>query len=71
MATTDATTGMGRPFTDAEYSDRARRVREEMARRSVDVLLVLEAETATGLPEPSRVAEIAELRPLIARAAAR
>ena len=41
MATTDATTGMGRPFTDAEYRDRARRVREEMARRSVDVLLVL------------------------------
>ena len=34
-------TATGRPFTDAEYRDRARRVREEMARRDVDVLLVL------------------------------
>jgi Xaa-Pro aminopeptidase len=40
MAATDAT-GTGRPFTDAEYRDRVARVREEMARRSVDVLLVL------------------------------
>src|SRR6476469_6701013 len=30
-----------RPFADAEYRDRARRVREEMRRRGVDVLLVL------------------------------
>jgi Xaa-Pro aminopeptidase len=30
-----------RPFADAEYRDRARRVREEMKRRGVDVLLVL------------------------------
>jgi Xaa-Pro aminopeptidase len=30
-----------RPFADDEYRDRARRVRDEMARRSVDVLLVL------------------------------
>ena len=30
-----------RPFADAEYRDRARRVREEMGRRGVDVLLVL------------------------------
>ncbi|HEV8452674.1 MAG TPA: aminopeptidase P family N-terminal domain-containing protein, partial [Gaiellales bacterium] len=29
------------PFTETEYRDRARRVREEMARRDVDVLLVL------------------------------
>ena len=34
-------------------------------------LLVLEAEGARGLPLPSRMAELAELRPLIARAAAR
>ena len=32
---------MQRPFSDAEYRDRARRVRAEMARRGVDVLLVL------------------------------
>jgi len=32
---------MERPFSDAEYRDRARRVREEMARRDVEVLLVL------------------------------
>src|SRR5712691_8996840 len=32
---------MSRPFPDWECGDRARRVREEMARRSVDVLLVL------------------------------
>jgi Xaa-Pro aminopeptidase len=30
-----------RPFTTEEYRDRARRVRDEMARRSIDVLLVL------------------------------
>ena len=34
-------------------------------------LLVIEADAATQLPEPARVAELAELRPLIARAAAR
>jgi len=34
-------------------------------------LLVIEADSAGGLPDPARVAEIAELRPLIARAAAR
>jgi len=32
---------MERPFSDAEYRDRAGRVRAEMARRDVDVLLVL------------------------------
>ncbi len=32
---------MERPFSDAEYRDRAGRVRAEMARRGVDVLLVL------------------------------
>jgi Xaa-Pro aminopeptidase len=32
---------MERPFSDREYRDRARRVRDEMARRDVDVLLVL------------------------------
>jgi len=31
----------GRPFTDAEYRDRATRVRAEMARRGIDVLVVL------------------------------
>jgi Xaa-Pro aminopeptidase len=30
-----------RPFSDSEYRDRARRVREQMGRRSIDVLLVL------------------------------
>ena len=30
-----------RPFADAEYRDRARRVREEMRRRGVDALPVL------------------------------
>jgi hypothetical protein len=29
------------PFPEGEYRDRARRVREEMARRGVDVLFVL------------------------------
>ena len=29
-----------RPFPEAEYRDRARRVREEMGRRGIDVLLV-------------------------------
>ena len=33
--------GGGRPFTDAEYRDRAARVRAEMARRGIDVLIVL------------------------------
>ena len=33
--------GKGRPFTDAEYRDRAARVRAEMARRGIDVLIVL------------------------------
>jgi Xaa-Pro aminopeptidase len=33
--------GGGRPFTDAEYRDRAARVRAEMARRGIDVLVVL------------------------------
>jgi ectoine hydrolase len=32
---------LGLPFTETEYRDRARRVREEMACRDVDVLLVL------------------------------
>ena len=32
---------MERPFSDGEYRERARRVRAEMARRDVDVLLVL------------------------------
>jgi len=36
-----SSTGMERPFSDAEYRGRARRVRDEMARRGVDVLLVL------------------------------
>ena len=31
----------GRPFTDSEYRDRATRVRAEMARRGIDVLVVL------------------------------
>jgi Xaa-Pro aminopeptidase len=31
----------GRPFTDAEYRDRAARVRAEMAPRGIDVLIVL------------------------------
>jgi Xaa-Pro aminopeptidase len=35
-----ATAG-GRPFADAEYRDRAARVRAEMARRGIDVLIVL------------------------------
>jgi HD-like signal output (HDOD) protein len=34
-------------------------------------LLVVEAEGAADLPDPARIAELAELRPLIARAAAR
>ena len=33
--------GGGRPFTDAEYRDRGARVRAEMARRGIDVLIVL------------------------------
>src|SRR4249919_2842411 len=32
---------MPRPFPDAEYRERAHRVRDEMVRRGVDVLLVL------------------------------
>jgi Xaa-Pro aminopeptidase len=35
-----ATAG-GRPFADAEYRDRAARVRAEMARRGIDLLIVL------------------------------
>jgi hypothetical protein len=34
-------------------------------------LLLLEADEAEGLPEPARIAELAELRPIIARASAR
>jgi Xaa-Pro dipeptidase len=33
--------GDPRPFSTEEYRDRARRVRDEMARRSVEVLIVL------------------------------
>jgi Xaa-Pro aminopeptidase len=37
----DHTAGDQRPFSIGEYRDRARRVRDEMERRAVDVLLVL------------------------------
>ena len=42
-----------------------------LAKGTTPALLVLEADSARGLPPPARVAELAELRPLIARAAAR
>jgi Xaa-Pro aminopeptidase len=41
MTVQERTAAEQRPFTSEEYRDRARRVREEMARRSIDVLLVL------------------------------
>ena len=37
------------PFEISEYRDRARRVREEMARRDIDVLLVTSAPNTTYL----------------------
>ena len=42
-----------------------------LAKGAPHALLVLEAEGARGLPLAPRMAELAELRPLIARAAAR
>jgi hypothetical protein len=42
-----------------------------LAKGVTPALLVIEADSARGLPTPARVAELAELRPLIARAAAR
>jgi hypothetical protein len=42
-----------------------------LAKGAATALLVIEAEGARGLPVPARLAELAELRPLIARAAAR